>query len=257
LYGICHLSIVPCRKEPSDRSEMVTQLLFGEHFTILEATEKWSRIRAESDGYESWIDNKQFTPLSALNFIALNSQKLHYTSELVQVLTTEEGEALPLLLGSTLPGYVNGKCGFESMSWKYDGQTCAPSRPTNRNNLIETAHLFLHAPYLWGGRSAFGIDCSGFTQMVYKLNGINIRRDANQQAEEGTLLSFIEEALPGDLAFFDNADGQIIHVGIIMNASRIIHASGKVRIDRFDHHGIYHSESKKYSHNLRMIRKII
>ncbi len=256
MHGICHLSSVPCRKDPSDRSELVTQLLFGERFTILESAEKWSRIKSESDGYESWIDNKQFLPLTKAEFLSLNSEKQHYTTELVQVLTNEEGSVLPLLLGSSLPGFHKGECRFGERRWKYDGQSCTPHK-TERSGLIETAHLYLHAPYLWGGRSPFGIDCSGYMQMVFKLNGMKIHRDASQQAEEGSLLSFIEEAEPGDLAFFDNAEGRIIHVGMIMNSSRIIHASGEVRIDRFDHHGIYNSDSKKYSHNLRMIRKLI
>jgi cell wall-associated NlpC family hydrolase len=256
LYGICHLSIVPCRKEPSDRSELVTQLLFGELFTILETTEKWSRIKVEADAYECWIDNKQFLPLSVNTFNGLVSEKQHYTTELVQVLTSVDGQALPIVLGSTLPHLSKGQCGFESHNWKYDGQHTTASASPSRSNLVETAHLYLHAPYLWGGRSPFGIDCSGLTQMVYKLNGKKIPRDAYQQAEAGTLLSFVEEAEPGDLAFFDNAEGHIVHVGMILNASRIIHASGQVRVDRFDHHGIFHAESGKYSHNLRMIRKI-
>lgn len=257
MHGICTLSIVPCRKEPSDRSEQVTQLLFGERLTVLEKTDKWSRIILEDDGYECWIDNKQYTPIDTPSFQKLQETLTHYTTDLVQVLTSSEGQVIPVVLGSTLPGFHDGVCHLGSQLWKYDGPFVASNQATQRNKLLETAHLYLHAPYLWGGRSPFGIDCSGFTQMVYKLNGIKLPRDAYQQAEAGALLSFIEEAEPGDLAFFDNAEGRIIHVGIILNASRILHASGKVRIDRFDHHGIYHSESGKYSHNLRMIRRII
>ena len=117
--------------------------------------------------------------------------------------------------------------------------------------------MYLNAPYLWGGKTPFGIDCSGFTQMVYKLNGYKIHRDASQQALEGEPLSFIEESEVGDLAFFDNDEGNIIHVGIIMENNYIIHASGKVRIDRLDHLGIYNPELKKHTHKLRVIKKII
>jgi cell wall-associated NlpC family hydrolase len=257
VYGICNLSLVPCRKEASDKSELVTQLLFGEQFTILESSEKWSHIRTDADGYVCWIDNKQFLPVSANIFNIQSSSQHFYTTELVQVLQTSAGVALPILLGSTLPGFDKEECMTGQNKWSYDGQFAGSEMYTDRSALIETSLLYLHAPYLWGGRTPFGIDCSGFTQMVYLLNGKRLKRDAWQQAQEGTLLSFIEEAETGDLAFFDNAEGHIIHVGIIMNESRIIHASGKVRIDKFDHHGIFNAETGKYSHNLRMIRKVI
>ena len=117
--------------------------------------------------------------------------------------------------------------------------------------------MYLNAPYLWGGKTPFGIDCSGFTQMVYKLNGFALPRDAYQQAEIGETLSFVEEAEPGDLAFFDDDEGNIIHVGMVLEQGTIIHASGKVRIDALDHQGIYNKELKNYSHKLRLIKKII
>jgi cell wall-associated NlpC family hydrolase len=123
--------------------------------------------------------------------------------------------------------------------------------------IIENAYMYLHSPYLWGGRTPFGIDCSGFTQMVYKLAGIRLKRDASQQAEQGTLINLIDEARQGDLAFFDNEEGRIIHVGIMLPNNKIIHASGKVRIDSIDHHGIYNLETKKYTHNLRIIKRFV
>ena len=126
-----------------------------------------------------------------------------------------------------------------------------------KSRLIDTALSYLNAPYLWGGKTPFGIDCSGFTQMVYKINGYSLLRDASQQATQGEALSFIEESEPGDLAFFDNADGDIVHVGIIMKDNHIIHAHGKVRIDRLDHTGIYNAERNIHTHKLRVIKKII
>ena len=117
--------------------------------------------------------------------------------------------------------------------------------------------MYLNSPYLWGGRSPFGIDCSGFTQMVFKLNGIKLPRDAYEQAEIGKTLNFIEETQKGDLAFFDNEEGKIIHTGIIIDKNKIIHSSGKVRIDNLDHYGIFNAETGKYSHNLRLIKKVV
>ena len=126
-----------------------------------------------------------------------------------------------------------------------------------KDNLIQTAFLYLNTPYLWGGKSPFGIDCSGFTQMVYKLNGYRLLRDASQQATQGEALSFIEESEAGDLAFFDDREGNINHVGIIMPDNYIIHVDGKVRIDRLDHTGIFNREKRNYTHQLRVIKKII
>ncbi|MGK0175927.1 MAG: cell wall-associated NlpC family hydrolase, partial [Ulvibacter sp.] len=128
---------------------------------------------------------------------------------------------------------------------------------SNKENLINTAFMYLNTPYLWGGKTPFGIDCSGLTQMVYKLCGYKLLRDASQQAMQGEVLSFIEESEPGDLAFFDNSEGDIVHVGIIMKDNYIIHAHGKVRIDRIDHSGIYNIDTRRHTHKLRVIKKII
>jgi cell wall-associated NlpC family hydrolase len=127
----------------------------------------------------------------------------------------------------------------------------------DKSNLIENALLFLNAPYLWGGRTPLGIDCSGFTQLIYRMNGFDLLRDASQQATQGEVLSFIEESEPGDLAFFDNNEGAITHVGLIMSDNYIIHAHGKVRIDRLDQSGIFNVEKKVHTHKLRVIKKIL
>ena len=127
----------------------------------------------------------------------------------------------------------------------------------DKNNIIKTAFLYMNAPYLWGGKTPLGIDCSGFTQMVYRINGYKLLRDASQQAAQGEALSFIEESEPGDLAFFDDEEGKIVHVGIILKENYIIHAHGKVRIDRLDHSGIYNVEKRKHTHKLRVIKKIV
>src|SRR5690606_32644982 len=137
----------------------------------------------------------------------------------------------------------------------FEGRFFSETRP--KRFLIETALLYLNTPYLWGGKTPFGIDCSGFTQMVYKLNGYKLLRDASQQATQGEALSFIEESEPGDLAFFDNHEGIITHVGIIMEDNYIIHAHGKVRIDRLDHSGIFNYDTRSHTHRLRVIKRII
>lgn len=247
-YGICNLSIVPLRLEPTDKSELVSQVLYGDFFKVLEQRKYWSKIRLAFDGYEGWIDNKQYQDIDESQYTLLDSSSPKLSIDLVEFIQDENHQLHPILLGSSLNA-------LSILNHSHDGNTVEGVQP--KNNLIETAFLYLNSPYLWGGKTPFGIDCSGFTQMVYKLNGYKLLRDASQQATQGEALSFIEESEPGDLAFFDNNDGAIIHVGIIMSDNYIIHAHGKVRIDRLDHYGIYNVDKKSHTHKLRVIKKII
>ncbi|NER11882.1 SH3 domain-containing protein [Leptobacterium flavescens] len=247
-YGICNLGIVPLRAEPSDASEMVSQLLFGDHFKVLEQRKKWSRIRIAFDKYEGWIDNKQFLLISEEEYTDIDNAPLQLSGDLIEFLVSDEDKLTPVTLGASV-----GNC--EAMGYNFDGARREGQK--TREELIETAYLYLNTPYLWGGKTPFGIDCSGFTQMVYKLNGYELLRDACEQATQGEPLSFIEESKPGDLAFFDNDEGKIIHVGIIMKDNYIIHSHGKVRIDRIDHTGIFNTDIRSYSHKLRVIKSIL
>jgi cell wall-associated NlpC family hydrolase len=237
---------------------MVTQLLFGDHFEILEIIGNWCRIRNAYDSYECWIDKKQFQPIQQHTFDIINSTEIFSANELVQVVTHNNSKQLfPITIASSLPNFDNGECAVENHSYLYDGAYISGHLPFSKGGIMEIAMMYLNAPYLWGGKTPFGIDCSGFTQMVYKINGVKLKRDAYQQAEQGETLSFVEEAEAGDLAFFDNDEGRIIHVGIVMDNNKIIHASGKVRIDGFDHHGIFNNEKKDYSHRLRLLKRVV
>ncbi|WP_242205245.1 C40 family peptidase [Aestuariivivens insulae] len=247
-YGICNLSIVPLRLDPSDKSELVSQILYGEYFKVIEPRKSWSKIRLDFDGYEGWIDNKQYTEIDKDLYNTLKKEKPRLTADLVEFIQDENHQLHPILMGSSLNG-------LPVLKHHFDGN--AIEGKMAKSNLIKTAFLYLNTPYLWGGKTPFGIDCSGFTQMVYKLNGYKLLRDASQQATQGEALSFIEESEPGDLAFFDNNEGEIIHVGIIMEDNYIIHAHGKVRVDRLDHSGIYNVDKRMHTHKLRVIKKII
>lgn len=247
-YGICNLSSIPLRAEASDKSELVNQILYGELFKVLEIRAKWSRIRLAFDSYEGWVDNKQYLQITEEAYTENVSKPLHLSSDLVDFITTAENQLLSICLGST----VNTA---SILQHRFEGKIQSETFP--KEHLIHSALLFLNTPYLWGGKTPFGIDCSGFTQMVYKLNGYKLLRDASQQATQGEALSFIEESEPGDLAFFDNAEGVITHVGIIMKDNHIIHAHGKVRVDGLDHTGIFNYETRTYTHQLRVIKRII
>jgi len=247
-YGICNLGIVPIRLEPSDTSEMVTQALYGDLFKVLEQRKKWSRIRFAFDKYEGWIDNKQYQEIEESKFLELTKSDIKLSKDLIEFVSDASNNLYPIPVGSDLNG-------LELLNHKFDGHII--SAKSAKSDIIKTSFLYLNAPYLWGGKTPFGIDCSGFTQMVYKLNGYKLFRDASEQSAQGEALSFIEESEPGDLAFFDNAEGNIIHVGIIMEDNHIIHAHGKVRIDRLDHSGIYNIDKNIHTHKLRVIKKIV
>lgn len=253
MFGICNLAIIPLRFEPSDRSEIVSQVLFGEHFEILEQSKQWFRIRLQYDDYEGWIDSKQSQLISETSFNQLSEDAIILNADLIEYISAPNNILIPIPLGSSL-SFINHS-EINITNFNFEGTKVSGIK--SKDNLINTAFLYLNAPYLWGGKTPFGIDCSGFTQMVYKLNGYKLLRDASQQALQGEALSFIEESEPGDLAFFDNEEGRIIHVGIIMENNYIIHASGKVRIDRLDHLGIYNAETNKHTHKLRVIKKIV
>jgi hypothetical protein len=252
-HGISTLSIVPIRMEPTHRSQQVSQLLFGETYEILTTQDTWLKIACQYDGYEGWIDQNQHSTVSDKDFYAINEASKGIALELAGS-ASSNAYSLPIVTGSSLPFFdgLNFKIGREKFI--YNGQAIIPDTPNN--SIMERVALrYLNAPYLWGGRSPFGIDCSGFTQIVFKFCGVALNRDAYQQAEQGTVLNFVEETQSGDLAFFANADSKIIHVGIILKDQRIIHASGKVRIDKLDHFGIYNTETKKYSHQLKLIKR--
>jgi len=206
-YGIAFLSVIPLREEASDTSEQISQVLYGEHFKVLEHRKKWSRIRLGIDKYEGWIDNKQFIFCKEEEYQLLHKQTPKLVNNLVDFINGQNNELIPISLGANLNA-------LSILKHSFDGDFSDSKQP--KSKFIETALIYLNVPYQWGGKTPFGIDCSGFTQMVYLLNGHILKRDASLQATQGEPLSFIEESEPGDLAFFDNSEGKITHVGIMM-----------------------------------------
>lgn len=247
-YGICHLSLVPIRSSAVESGELLNQVLFGEHFKILESRKYWSRIQLPQDETEGWIQNEQFQSLDEKSFQSLDKGVNTFSTDLVAHCFSEGDHLVPILLGSAVQS-------CQALGLSFEGSSS--SGEMDRSALLKTALLYLNAPYLRGGRSPFGIDAGGFTQMVYRINAYSLNRTPATQATQGEVLSFIEESEPGDLAFFDNDEGEIIHVGMIMGDNYIIHSHGKVRIDRIDHTGIFNRDTGRYSHKLRMIKKYL
>ncbi|UZT95945.1 C40 family peptidase [Chryseobacterium fluminis] len=235
--GICIVTVAPVRAESSDKAEIVTEILFGESADVLEVNKNWTRIKMHYDGYEGWMDTKQLRTVSDEE---LANRKVTVVTEDFSSVLMKDGKTL-LSIGSEVE--------FPAVASQRSHDI--------RESIALTAREFLNVPYLWGGKSFFAVDCSGFTQLVYKVHQIKLPRDTSQQVEVGESLSFVEESQPGDLAFFENAEGKIIHVGIMLENQKIIHASGKVRIDTLDSTGIFNKEMNKHTHKLRVIKKII
>jgi hypothetical protein len=256
-YGVCRLSVVPVRKEPSDKDEQVTQLLFGDHYQIVDRSSdgKWLKISIYYDQYEGWIDGKQHHFISEDYFNYINQAEFKITTDLTSSLLYNKSP-VAILMGSIIPISSTELFKMEEQ-FAFNGETKNVGQKREFEYLKSIAQKYLNAPYLWGGRSPFGIDCSGFTQMVFKICGYRILRDSSQQASQGKAVSTFGEALPGDLAFFKNKDGKIIHVGILMSKDKIIHASGRVRTDQIDEEGILNQETKVYTHALSHIRRIL
>ena len=251
------ISSAPIRRKSDDRAEIVSQLLFGEICTIVTKKNKsWVKIQCEWDDYVGWVDPKQLRKISEQEFVKLTENR-SFSLDLSQTLISGD-LAFPILIGSTLPGFDGMSLKIDGEKLLYNGQAVSPLEVDPSPELIvKVAKKYLHAPYLWGGRSPFGIDCSGLTQVIFKIFGIKLPRDAYQQAEYGEIVDFVETSQIGDLAFFENKEGNIHHVGIMLGNKEILHASGIVRIDRIDHFGIYHHGKRSYTHKLRFVRRII
>lgn len=258
LYGIVLLSMIPVRYEPAEQSEMVTQLLFGDTFTVIEKEGSWLHIKNTYDGYEGWIFERTACRLDEAAYKELSASKCAVVASFNASVAEEGQQPIPIVVGSSLPNYDAESNTFKigERVFHFEG-TVTEAVKNCREEMVHFAKIFLNAPYLWGGKSPYGIDCSGFVQQVGKLVEISLPRDASQQFAFGEVVSFLENVKPGDLAYFDNEDGKIIHVGMLLGKNKIIHASGKVRIDSIDQEGIYNTDIKRYTHHLRAIKSIV
>lgn len=249
-YGICNLALIPIRAEPNELSEMVSQLLFGETFEIVEWVEKWAKVVTTNDSYSGWISRLQFTMLGHLAYQQLKRERSPLTyGAVTQAWKKSDNTVLYLPVASSLAFLEGNTCKIVNEKFEIIGPK------GDIENFVTTAKSFLNTAYLWGGRTHFGIDCSGYVQAVYKLHGVSLKRDASLQAEQGTVVSDLDDIKTGDLAFFHNMDNRVIHVGIMLNGGQIIHASGKVKIDSFDEKGIYSEDLKRYTHKLHSVKR--
>jgi len=257
-HGIVHIPCKGLRKEPSEQSEMTSQLLFGEIFETSEKSPGWLLIKNEFDGYEGWISQSGIALLAEEKLLQYRNYSKCIQPDTFLSLQRSSGEERMLIPAGSVVYYE------ENAPLKvHCGETYRVENPCRKisgdltGRIIKTGRQFLNTPYLWGGKSTYGTDCSGLVQTVFKILGLSLSRDTSLQVTQGTAVNMLPEARTGDLVFFDDDEGEIVHVGLLMEPGLVLHASGLVRIDPIDHQGIYNRELKRYTHKLRVIKRVI
>lgn len=252
-------SVVPVRTEPREGAEQSTQMLFGELCTVLEQKPRWNRVKLHLDGQEGWVDEKMITPMS-------EEENRTYSEALPSAATVvfpmayavseNNGQTIPLTAGTRLTRYKDGRFEVLGVGFRIDpNMVRIQPYVMNQGNLLQAVRFFLNIPYLWGGKNAMGMDCSGFTQIVMGLFGKQLLRNASEQVTQGEAVASLKEVQAGDLVFFDHEDGKISHVGIVVDSERVIHCSGRVKVEKLDESGIFSAERGEYTHHLVAIRR--
>ena len=257
MTGIVTISLVSLRTNHSEQSEMCSQLLYGERVEVLATYDRWLFVRNFADNYTGWADKKMIYLLTEKEESELAKAEFKPIQIPLSIGKTDVEDEKIWLLGGSLVPFVNN-LQYQFGGKKFDvHQTDIAENEANGERITFLSKQYVNAPYLWGGKSILGIDCSGLVQVVYKMCDIQLPRDASQQVEHGQSIDFLAEARAGDLAFFENEEGKIIHVGILLAPNKIIHASGWVKIDSIDSQGIISSQTGEYSHKLRIVKRII
>lgn len=260
-YGIALHSVVPVRTEAREGAEQETQMLFGELCEILEEQPRWAHVRLANDSSEGWVDAKMIAPISGKDYTAY--KKAYASAAIVAypmayAVSENNGQTVPLTAGTRLTNYSNGQFELLGVHFRIDpNMVITGPLPLDETHLLQTVRFFLNIPYLWGGKNAMGMDCSGFTQVIMSLFGKTLPRNASEQAKQGRTVKDIAHIEAGDLVFFAHeGEARITHVGIAIDRERVIHCSGRVKVEQLDAHGIYSAEQGGYTHQLVAIQRI-
>ena len=260
MVAIALHSVIPVRTEAREEAEQNTQMLFGELAEVIDEQPRWKRIRLESDGQEGWVDAKMVTPMTDKEYAA--HKKALKTAATVAfpmayAMSENNGQTIPLTAGTRLTNYKDGRFEVLGVGFRIDpSMVITAPLELNQENLLKAVRFFINVPYLWGGKNALGMDCSGFTQTVMSLFGKALLRNASEQVTQGKPIKDLSKAKAGDLVFFDHEDGKISHVGIVIDPERVIHCSGRVKVEKLDSQGIFNAETGEYSHHLTQIRRL-
>ncbi len=260
MVAIALHSVLPVRAEAREGAEQNTQMLFGELAEVIDEQPRWKRIRLESDGQEGWVDAKMVTPMTDKEYAA--HKKALKTAATVAfpmayAMSENNGQTIPLTAGTRLTNYKDGRFEVLGVGFRIDpSMVITAPLELNQENLLKAVRFFINVPYLWGGKNALGMDCSGFTQTVMSLFGEALLRNASEQVTQGKPIKDLSKAKAGDLVFFNHEDGKISHVGIVIDPERVIHCSGRVKVEKLDSQGIFNAETGEYSHHLVSIRRV-
>lgn len=265
-------SVIPVRVEPKESAEQSTQILFGDTCTIIEQTPRWNRVKLDLDGQEGWVDSKMITPMAKEEYASYAtdySKAAYVLYPIAYAVSANNAQTIPLTAGTRLPKYQDGQFQILGVNFRIDpSMVIQQPLAINEQNLIQTIRFFLNVPYLWGGKNALGMDCSGFTQTILSLFGKHILRNASEQATQGRKIATLQKAKSGDLAFFayyneEKNEDKITHVGILLDTERVVHCSGRVKVEKIDNTGIFSVEQAtkdypkgQYTHRLLQIRRL-
>lgn len=273
MKGIVLYSVLPLRAEAREGAEQLTQLLFGETCEILRTEGRWTEIINDADGQQGWVDAKMMVAMNDEE-AATYTKQLAETTAFVRMpmafaVSRNNQTTIPLTAGTRLCNYhvskENAQIGvFEALGVEFHidpTMVMTQYMPLNRDSLMLLGRFLLNAPYLWGGKNALGMDCSGLTQILLSMMGVRVKRNASEQAQQGEPVASLAESKACDLAFFDHGDGKVTHVGILLGNGTIMHCSGRVKVEKITEEGILSSENNalynvgEVSHLLHSIRR--